>query len=90
SSVDDLRAELEKVRTRGWSMVSQELEEGLRGVAVPVRRGHEVVAAANVSLQTHRAEAQDIEAEILPPLAETARLIALDYGDTAAARPQSV
>ena len=79
-SVEDLRTEVEAARTRGWSMVSQELEEGLRGVAVPVRRGHEVVAAANVSLQTHRAAAQDIEASVLPQLMETARRIALDYG----------
>jgi len=64
-------------------MVSQELEEGLRGVAVPVLRGHEVVAAANVSLQTHRAAAQDIEAAVLPQLMETARRIALDYGGPA-------
>lgn len=80
SSIDDLRSEVELARKRGWSMVSQELEEGLRGVAVPVRRGNEVVAAANVSLQTHRAAAQDIEASVLPPLMETARRIALDYG----------
>ncbi|MHC6591833.1 IclR family transcriptional regulator domain-containing protein [Arthrobacter sp. C152] len=79
-SVEDLRAEVEAARTRGWSMVSQELEEGLRGVAVPVRRGNEVVAAANVSLQTHRAAAQDIEASVLPYLLEAARRIALDYG----------
>lgn len=84
-SVEDLRAEVEAARRKGWSMVSQELEEGLRGVAVPVMRGHEVVAAANVSLQTHRAEAQDIEASVLPELLETARRIALDYGGSAGA-----
>ena len=78
-STEDLRAEVEAARTRGWSMVSQELEEGLRGVAVPVRRGNDVVAAANVSLQTHRAAAQDIKASVLPRLMEAARRIALDY-----------
>ena len=82
-SVEDLRSEVEAARGRGWCMVSQELEEGLRGVAVPVRRGHEVVAAANVSLQTHRAAAQDIEASVLPQLMETARRIALDFGGPA-------
>ena len=83
-SIEDLRAEVEAARRKGWSMVSQELEEGLRGVAVPVMRGHEVVAAANVSLQTHRAAAQDIEATVLPELLEAARRIALDYGGPAA------
>lgn len=80
ASVDDLRAEVEAARARGWCMVSQELEEGLRGVAVPVRSGDDVVAAANVSLQSHRAAAQDIEATVLPQLMEAARRIALDYG----------
>src|SRR5437879_5522583 len=54
-SLDQLREEVDLARSRGWSMVSQELEEGLRGVAVPVRSGQDTVAAVNVSLQTHRA-----------------------------------
>lgn len=45
-SLEQLRAEVETARSKGWSMVSEELEGGLRGVAVPVRRGSEVVAAA--------------------------------------------
>lgn len=88
-SPDRLRAELEATRAKGWSMVSEELEEGLRGVAVPVRRGNEVVAAVNVSLQTHRASADDLEKTVIPRLQETARQIALDYSgrdEAAAAR----
>jgi len=79
-SVDQLRAEVDAARTRGWSMVSQELEEGLRGVAVPVRRGNDVVAAVNVSLQTHRASPETIEETVLPLLQEAARQIGNDYG----------
>lgn len=79
-SVDQLRAEIDAARTKGWSMVSQELEEGLRGVAVPVRRGNEVVAAVNVSLQTHRASAETIEEMVLPLLQDAARQIGNDYG----------
>ena len=50
-SVDQLRTEIDTARAKGWSMVSQELEEGLRGVAVPGvarqrrRRGHQRVPA---------------------------------------------
>lgn len=79
-SLDQLRAEVETARSKGWSMVSQELEEGLRGVAVPVWRGHDVVAAVNVSLQTHRASADDIEKTVVPRLQEAAREISIDYG----------
>ncbi|MET4136674.1 IclR family transcriptional regulator C-terminal domain-containing protein [Pseudarthrobacter sp. PvP090] len=79
-SVDQLRSEIDAARAKGWSMVSQELEEGLRGVAVPVWRGNDVVAAVNVSLQTHRAPAEAIEKTIVPLLQETARQIGNDYG----------
>ena len=61
-------------------MVSQELEDGLRGVAVPVPSGGVTVAAVNVSLQTHRAPADTIEKTVVPHLQEAARQIGLDYG----------
>jgi IclR family transcriptional regulator, pca regulon regulatory protein len=79
-SIAQLRREVEAAREKGWSMVSEELEDGLRGVAVPVRRGIEVVAAVNVSLQTHRASVEDLEKTVIPRLQETARQIAVDYG----------
>ena len=60
-SLDKLRNEVDLARSRGWAMVSQELEDGLRGVAVPVASGGVTVAAVNVSLQTHRAPADTIE-----------------------------
>lgn len=67
-SVDQLRAEIDSARAKGWSMVSQELEEGLRGAAI------------NVSLQTHRAPAKAIEKTVVPLLQEAARQIGNDYG----------
>jgi IclR family pca regulon transcriptional regulator len=76
----ELRAEVDAAHDRGWSMVSQELEEGLRGVAVPVWRGNQVVAAVNVSLQTHRAPKEDIEKTVVPLLRRAARQIGNDYG----------
>ncbi|MBT2522206.1 IclR family transcriptional regulator C-terminal domain-containing protein [Arthrobacter sp. ISL-28] len=87
SSPEQLRSEVESALSRGWSMVSEELEDGLRGVAVPVWRGNEMVAAANVSLQTHRASAEAIEETVVPRLQETARAIALDFGGPHAAAP---
>ncbi|HEY0359089.1 MAG TPA: IclR family transcriptional regulator C-terminal domain-containing protein, partial [Mycobacteriales bacterium] len=45
-----LAAELARVRAQGWSLVDQELEEGLRAIAAPIRdRSGRVVASANVS-----------------------------------------
>ncbi len=78
-SLDQLRDEVDLARDRGWSMVSQELEDGLRGVAVPVWSGTQAVAAVNVSLQTHRAPADAIEKTVVPLLQDAARQITLDY-----------
>lgn len=48
-----LRRELAAVRERGWCLVDQELEVGLRSIAVPVRSPDGTVAAAlNVSMST--------------------------------------
>jgi IclR family pca regulon transcriptional regulator len=79
-TIELLRAEIEKVRKQGWSLVSQELDDGLRGLAVPVRRGDEVVAALNISIQGGRVGKVSIEDELVPALRETARRIAEDFG----------
>ena len=39
SSAAELGKELHRIRDQGWCLVSQELDDGLRGLAVPVRRG---------------------------------------------------
>jgi IclR family pca regulon transcriptional regulator len=87
-SVDQLRSEIHIARSKGWAMVSQELEEGLRGVAIPVWRGNEIVAAVNVSLQTHRAPSEVIEKSVVPLLQETARKIGVDYRGRNTAAPK--
>ncbi|MCQ1950108.1 IclR family transcriptional regulator C-terminal domain-containing protein [Arthrobacter jinronghuae] len=78
-SIQELRASVREAGERGWSRVADELEDGLRGVAVPVRSGDgTVVAAANVSLQLHSAER--VEETVLPPLRAAADRIGRDLG----------
>src|SRR5581483_12158236 len=36
TSATALRRELRKIRTQGWALVDQELEEGLRSIAAPI------------------------------------------------------
>lgn len=79
-TVGELRAAVDAARQAGWAVVSGELEEGLRGVAVPVWRGSQVVAALNVSLQRHRIGPEQIEKTIVPLLLDAARHIGDDYG----------
>lgn len=79
TSVDALRAELAKVRTQGWSLVNQELEEGLRALAVPVRdRTGTVVAAVNVSAHASRTSLESMRRDLLPSLLKTAAHIEAD------------
>jgi IclR family pca regulon transcriptional regulator len=70
---------LEEVARQGWAMVDQELEEGLRSIAVPIRdRAGEVVAAMNVSAAAQRNTPERIRQDLLPPLLAAAREIELD------------
>jgi IclR family pca regulon transcriptional regulator len=56
--------------------VDQELEEGLRAIAAPIRdRTGRVVGAVNVSVQASRASVETMRRTLLPPLlAATARI----------------
>jgi IclR family transcriptional regulator, pca regulon regulatory protein len=63
---------LDQVRERGYAIADQELEDGLRSVAVPIRdAAGTVIAAANISAYANRISMDAIEARILPEL-ETA------------------
>ncbi|NGO73240.1 IclR family transcriptional regulator domain-containing protein [Streptomyces boncukensis] len=77
---------LDDVARDGYALVDQELEEGLRSVAVPVR-GHDgaVVAAVNVSLHAGRTSADETRATVLPALRATAGRIAADAAAVARA-----
>lgn len=80
-SADLLRAELARVRRQGYALVDQELEEGLRSIAAPVRdRGGEVVAAVNIPVQAGRTTLAAVRRDLLPPLLETAGRIEADLG----------
>ena len=79
TSAAALRTELAKVRTQGWSLVNQELEEGLRALAAPVRdRTGRVVAAVNVSAHASRTSLEAMRKDLLPPLLKTAARIEAD------------
>ena len=79
---ESLRAELAAVRERGWCFVDQELETGLRSIAVPVFGADGTVQAAlNVSTSTPAPSAGTPEEplatalEMLPRLSAAAERI---------------
>jgi IclR family pca regulon transcriptional regulator len=70
---------LESVAREGFALLDQELEEGLRSIAVPIHdRDGTVVAAMNISASARRSTPAAIRSDLLPPLLATAREIELD------------
>ena len=74
-----LRDIIAQVRRDGYSIVDQELEEGLRAIAAPIHDSSGTVTAAiNVSAHASRMGADAMRTQLLPALLETARSIEAD------------
>jgi IclR family pca regulon transcriptional regulator len=83
----DLHEEVLRIREQGWALVDQELEEGLRSIAAPVRDGAgRIVAAVNLSAHASRASREAVATTLLPPLLETAKRIEADLRDVSPRR----
>jgi len=79
-TAEALRVELEKTRRRGYAVDDEELEEGLRCIAVPVLDGQrQPVAAVSVSGPSFRVTAQKLPA-IANHLLQCVRGISVDMG----------
>ena len=74
-----LRAVIGEVGRQGYALVDQELEEGLRAIAVPIHgKGGAVTAAVNLSAHASRVTMTAMRTDLLPALQETARRIEAD------------
>ncbi|HEX3825430.1 MAG TPA: IclR family transcriptional regulator C-terminal domain-containing protein [Mycobacteriales bacterium] len=74
-----LRTTLARIASQGFALVDQELEVGLRSIAVPVHGAEgNVVAALNVSMHVGRGSAEAARRELLPHLREAAAAIEAD------------
>ncbi|MFJ4621052.1 IclR family transcriptional regulator C-terminal domain-containing protein [Streptomyces sp. NPDC088812] len=80
---EDLRAELLRVRRQGHALVDQELEEGLRSVAAPVRdRDGTVVAGVNLAVHAGRTSVESVRRDLLPRLRAAVARIEADLSVT--------
>jgi IclR family transcriptional regulator, pca regulon regulatory protein len=76
---DRLREIVSEVAKQGYAIVDQELEEGLRAVAAPIRgTSGTVTAAINLSAHASRVTLAAMRADLLPALLETASRIEAD------------
>jgi IclR family transcriptional regulator, pca regulon regulatory protein len=74
-----LEAELDRVARRGYALVDQELEPGLRSMAAPIHDASgRVVAAINVSAHAARTTLAQMRERLLRPLQDTAAAISRD------------
>lgn len=73
ATLDDLRTRLVQVRERGYALVDQELEMGVRSVAAPLHdAGGRTVAAINISTHVSRTSKTELRQRFLPALLRTA------------------
>ncbi len=71
-----LREIIVRIRTDGFALTDEELELGLRSIAVPVRaRGGRVVAAMNIGVHAARVSAAEMIHRFLPILRNSARAL---------------
>jgi IclR family pca regulon transcriptional regulator len=77
-NAEKLRQILRLVQRNGYCIVDQELESGLRSMAVPIRdSAARVVAALNVGAHAQRVSIQDLQVRFLPHLKSAAQELSL-------------
>jgi len=87
----ELRKVLAEARSRGWTAVDQELEAGVRSIAVPIRdSSRKVVAAINASAHAARVPMRTLEKQFLPRLQEAARQIDSELAARMSTGPRNV
>ncbi|WP_297107516.1 IclR family transcriptional regulator [uncultured Devosia sp.] len=69
TDIEALMAILETVRAQGYALIDQEVELGLRSIAVPVANARgKVIAALNIGLPVNRAEIGELVRLYLKPM----------------------
>lgn len=74
TDINELRDAIETARLKGYALVDQELETGLRSLAVPIydRNGH-ILAALNVGTHAARSRLDEMTSRFLTVLLEASR-----------------
>jgi IclR family pca regulon transcriptional regulator len=82
TTTSELLTEIRSVRERGYAVSDEELELGLRALAVPVMGANdEIIAAVSVSAASARVRSADLRRRFVPVLQSCARLLAEAVGE---------
>lgn len=69
-----LLAEIARVREQGYALIDEELEIGLRSIAIPIyNASRATVAAINTGVQTSRLSCEQLRRDILPRMIDVQR-----------------
>jgi len=75
-TTSQLRDIIDQTRGRGWCLVDQELEDGVRSIAAPIVNSHgRVLAALNVSCHASRSTVDQMIDDFLPKLLDATAVI---------------
>lgn len=81
TTVDDILAEVNLVRQRGFALTEDELEVGLRSIAAPVlAAGGTALGAINISVPAARVSGNELTEVMAPALVRTAKELSLELG----------
>lgn len=81
TDVEAIMESLKVARRRGYALVDQELELGLRAIAAPVlAAGGNVVGSIDVSVPSVRMSATDLQRQAAPPLLKAAAALSRELG----------
>jgi IclR family pca regulon transcriptional regulator len=76
TAASDLQSIVAETKRSGWALVDQELEEGLRSIAVPITNiTGRVIAALNISAHASRVSTDQMVSAILPQLRDAQQKI---------------
>lgn len=81
-----LQAELRRAGQRGYALNNDEMDAGLRAVAVPICAGGQVVAALSVDMPVGRLSLAEMQARFQPRLSEAAAQISAALADAPGGR----
>lgn len=85
-TAQELMSELSTTRARGWALVDQEFEEGVRSFSAPVRdSGISTIASLSMSVRADELSVDEIRHELLPVVVEAAAEISNQLGAPLAA-----